>query len=105
MSITSTEYQILDEAFEHFDQALFGGMLPPCLITLNRKSKRNLGYYAPRRIFSRLNGGEIDEISLNPDQFHSKTDKEILSTLAHEMVHLWQERFAEPPRDGYHDRE
>lgn len=33
------------------------------------------------------------------------TDKEILSTLVHEMVHLWQQHFGKPGRRGYHNRQ
>ena len=46
-----------------------------------------------------------DEIALNPATFHDRTAEEILSTLVHEMVHLWQHHFGTPSRASYHNRE
>ena len=36
---------------------------------------------------------------------HDRSDREIASTLAHEMVHLWQEKFGKPGRRGYHNKQ
>ena len=46
----------------------------------------------------------MDEIALNPDSF-DRDDIMILSTLVHEMVHLWQSVFGDPSRAAYHNRE
>jgi len=35
-------------------------------------------------------GEETDEIALNPSTFRSRSTEETLSTLVHEMCHLWQ---------------
>jgi hypothetical protein len=40
----------------------------------------------------------VDEIALNPATFRNRTDREICSTLVHEMVHHGQGR-PEPPPD------
>src|SRR6516225_9588180 len=56
--------------------------------------------------FSHRTGNEArSEIALNPATFRGRTDREIASTLLHEMVHLWQYYFGKPPRKGYHNRE
>lgn len=34
-----------------------------------------------------------------------RDDRAILSTLAHEMAHLWQHYFGKPSRTGYHNKE
>ena len=41
---------------------------------------------------------------MNPDHF-GRSDEEILSTLVHEMAHVWQQTHGRPPRRCYHDRE
>lgn len=102
--ITEKQYKNLDDAYQYFNKKLFGGKLPECLITLNRKS-RTYGYYHHEKFKSRDNSDRLSEISLNPDGFNDRTDVEILSTLVHEMCHVQQFFFGSPPRRGYHDKE
>ena len=85
---TAKTYAALNRAFDFFNARLFGGELPACLVTLQRKNKA-YGYFAGGR-FGSKDGAEItDEIALNPSHFKSRTDEQSLSTLAHEMAHLW----------------
>ena len=73
-------------------------------MTLQRKNKA-YGYFAGGR-FGSKDGAEItDEIALNPSHFKSRTDEQSLSTIAHEMAHLWQHHFGKPSRNGYHNKE
>lgn len=52
------------------------------------------------------NGWERAEIALNPESWPYHSDRFILSILAHEMAHHWQQLFGKkPPRRGYHNRE
>jgi hypothetical protein len=104
LSITSGEYSAFDQAYEWFNSQLFDNALPPCLITLQRKA-RSRGYFANDRFEHRAGGSTIDEIALNPDTFRNRSDKEILSTLVHEMVHCWQRHFGKVGRSGYHNKE
>ena len=39
------------------------------------------------------------------ETFGYRSDKDILSTLVHEMCHCFQQHFGTPPRRGYHSRE
>jgi len=39
------------------------------------------------------------------DSFAGRTDEMILSTLAHEMAHVWQQTHGKAPRRSYHDRQ
>ena len=68
---TRTTYQGLTEAYDFFNERLFGG-LPRCLITMQRQ-KGAYGYFAGKRFGSR-DGREItDEIALNPAHWKSLT--------------------------------
>ncbi len=101
---TTKTYDGLNHAYTFFNDRLFGGRLPPCLITMQR-SKKAYGYFAGGR-FGTRDGREItDEIALNPSHFRSRTTEESLSTLVHEMTHLEQHHFGKPSRSGYHNRE
>ena len=47
----------------------------------------------------------VDEIAMNPSYFAIRSVEETLSTLVHEMAHLWQFHFGKPGRRGYHNKE
>lgn len=103
---TAHTYATLQEAFDYFNRELFGGELPDCLITLNTVSKKARGFYYPRKFAERNgNGGHVDEVALNPETFKGRSDEDIVSTLVHEMAHLWQEHNGKPSRNRYHNRE
>jgi predicted SprT family Zn-dependent metalloprotease len=101
--LSITEYATLDGAYKHFNDHLFGGGLPEVFITLNRKKGCN-GYHHNDKFISKEGDARVSEISLNPDTF-GRDDIEILSTLVHEMAHLWQYKFSKPSRPGYHDKD
>ncbi len=105
-AITPTQrtYNTLDDAYRFFNQRLFGGKLPGCLITMQRSAKA-YGYFAGGR-FGSPDGKEMtDEIALNPSHFRSRTTEQSLSTLVHEMAHLQQHHFGTPGRTSYHNKE
>ena len=87
MNKPTEEYSRYQSAFDYFNAELFGGRLPPCLITLQRTHHAR-GYYSSLRFAARNNYTlRADEIALNPDTFLGRSDKEILSTLVHEQTH------------------
>ena len=101
---TKRVYDGLNTAYDVFNAQLFAAQLPRCLITMQRQSKA-FGFFAGNR-FKELAGPEqADEIALNPEHFAARSTKETLSTLVHEMVHLWQHHFGEPGRGPYHNRQ
>jgi predicted SprT family Zn-dependent metalloprotease len=101
--ITTKLYGFLDRAMEYFNEHLFEKQLPDCILTLNRKAK-TYGYHHHDKFKSRDGEERRTEISLNPDGFTGRSVEEVLSTLAHEMVHAQQYVLGEPPRKGYHDK-
>ena len=100
---TKETYDVLQKAYEVFNKALFSSELPNCLITLQRR-KRSYGYFCGNR-FAREDGQLTDEIALNPSHFRERPVQEILATLAHEMVHLWQHHFGKAGRGRYHNKQ
>lgn len=102
---TAEVYSELDVAFDFFNKELFDNKLHHCLITLQRE-KRTYGYFSKSR-FVRNQDVNIftDEIALNPGYFAIRHIEETLSTLVHEMAHMYQFYFGSPGRRGYHNRE
>ncbi len=99
---TQTFYNNLQYSYNYFNEHLFNSELPQCLITCNRKNKA-LGYYSPFR-FTDSDNSTIDEIAINPDNLN-RPIKDILSTLAHEMCHLWVNfKALNSGRRGFHNQ-
>ena len=94
-------------AFEWFNERLFEGQLSFPVFTFSRKP-RMLGAFVPYR-FRRVSGESAHEIILNPHYLSLLGDYETLSTLAHEMAHLWREEYGIEATSGryrsrgYHD--
>lgn len=105
MKPTGQAYGELEQAYEFFNRQLFASELPSIMITLQRK--KNARGYCSRLRFAQHNSPEIrvTEIAMNPAYFGIRTIKETLSTLAHEMAHVWQFHFGKPGRRGYHNKE
>lgn len=102
MRPTQEAYEELQQAYDWFNKTLFGGTLPPCLITLQR-NKRTFGFFYGSRFVNRQSL-KTDEIAINPAFFAVRSAEDVLSTLVHEMVHLWQYHFGKPGRRGYHNK-
>ena len=100
---TKQTYTVLQQAYNHFNRHLFRNELPQCLITLSAERRKAYGYY--RNHPFKNNDQSTDEISLNPFTFTGRTDREIFSTLVHEMVHLWQHHFGVDNKKTAHDKE
>jgi hypothetical protein len=100
---TRQAYGELQQAYDHFNAALFEGLLPACMITLQRE-KATCGYFSSRR-FARTDGQITDEIALNPAYFAVVPLVETLQTLVHEMCHLWQQHYGKPGRGRYHNEQ
>jgi hypothetical protein len=103
-AFTQTEYQGFQQAYDFFNRELFDRSLPQVLVTLQRHAKSR-GYFSPERFSGRIDETAVHELALNPDAFTGRTDEMILSTLAHEMAHVWQQTHGKPPRRSYHDRQ
>jgi hypothetical protein len=103
---TAEAYGELQRAFDYYNNHLFDAKLPPCLITLHRGGKNTYGIFAHRRFVKLTDESQsTDEIAMNPVHFTGRSLKEILSTMVHEMAHLWQAHYAEPSRKTYHNKE
>jgi predicted SprT family Zn-dependent metalloprotease len=103
MTKHNESYITIEKAYQHFNKHLWGGKLPPCLITYTRH-RRAYGYFSPNRMITVDSKSIAHEIALNPLHFKTRPLHEVLSTLVHEMAHLWQQErgnFA----GNYHNRE
>lgn len=100
---TQELFNNLQHAFDFFNTVLFEDTLPSVLITIQRK--RGARGYFWKEVFAHKAEKEtyISEIALNPQSF-DRTDKDILSTLVHEMCHLYQAKYGNPGKGAYHNK-
>lgn len=96
---TLQTYKSLDRAFSFFNLHLFENRLPDVHIVVHRKRNAH-GYFHAEQFKHRESGERVDEIALNPESM-GRTLPEILSTLVHEMVHLWQQHDGKPGKGGH----
>lgn len=104
---TAEIYGGMQYAFDFFNAALFDNSLKKPVLTLVRK-RQVLGYFWQNK-FENIDGDITHEISINPRYLEAQADKEVLSTLVHEMVHLFRHQHGALNRkgttgtNGYHD--
>lgn len=101
---TEETYKQFQAAYDFFNGILFQGRLPQCMITMQRHSG-TYGYFCNDRFSIRGGKTTTDEIAMNPEYFATRSERKVLSTLVHEMVHLWQQHFGHPGRGRYHNTE
>jgi hypothetical protein len=96
-------YGRLQTAFDHFNRTLFEGSLGQCLMTV-RSSNRRYGHHHAGR-FIAPDGGLIGELGLHPGYFTIQPIESAMSTLVHEMAHVWQHQHGKPTRSNPHNRQ
>src|SRR5262245_21737335 len=98
-------YSAVQLAFQKFDRAFYSGALSHhrCIFTLQR-CRCAYGFFAPER-FANASVYMAHEIALNPKYFRERPAIELLSTIAHEITHLWQHHNGRPGRRGYHNKQ
>jgi predicted SprT family Zn-dependent metalloprotease len=99
---TMAQFEAYQKMFDYYNRHLFNSELPQPLLNLSRM-KNAMGFFAPGKWWSSAGEG-LHEISLNPEIL-ALEPKQVLSTLVHEMCHLWQHALGNPGRKSYHDRE
>jgi hypothetical protein len=103
MTPTVAEYSGLQVAYDHLNFELLGDELPNVMIVLTRRA-HSYGHFAADRFAAREGDDRLHEVSLNPDAFFGRTDKEILSTELHEMIHVLQAVRGTGTKRPYHNR-
>lgn len=100
---TIETYTGLQEAYDFYNEHLFNGRLPNCIITYQRQNN-SYGYHCGKR-WGNGSGDKTDEIAMNPAYFATRPIEETLGTFSHELCHLRQAYEGTPGRGGYHNKE
>jgi hypothetical protein len=85
---------------ERFDVE-FKLKLPLPVIVVDKLSRRTLGFFR----FGRNGLGLKHEITINSTHAQSKEFWQVLGTLLHECLHLWQQTHGDPSNSNYHNKQ
>ena len=97
-------YDFLYKAYKYYNQRLFENKLPErIVITIERRSNIK-GYFSSSRFSDLRENDVLSQITLNPSYFGKGDEKKVLSTLVHEMCHLYMETKGENGANGYHTK-
>jgi len=89
--------------YDHVDlmrAELFGGQVPPVVLSFEVTDRRTLGHYH----LMRTGLGVRWALNLNPVHL-ARPVFEVLSTLLHELAHAWQHEHGTPSKPPHHNRE
>jgi len=89
--------------YQHVDlmrAELFGGQVPPVVLSFEVTDRRTLGHYH----LMRTGLGVRWALNLNPVHL-ARPVFEVLSTLLHELAHAWQHEHGTPSKPPHHNRE
>ncbi len=97
---TKEMYATLYAAYDHFNQTLFDGVLPACMLLVHRKRNAH-GYYWKDQ-WRAKNGRltQLPEIALNPETM-GRDIQEVFATLVHEQAHAWDAIYGKVPTYGH----
>lgn len=78
----------LHKAFDCLNKAFYGGSLPPVIITIQSKGKRDaLGWFTVGKVWSD-GTQEMHEINISAE-YAGRDFMDIMKTMHHEMIHLY----------------
>jgi hypothetical protein len=91
LAISVAEYSGLQAAFDWMRDRLFKPLVNvdlPDVVLLMMRRGGSKGHFGNDRFSARADHRRLHEININPDANIGRTDKQIASTLCHEMAHL-----------------
>jgi hypothetical protein len=103
-SQTAASYREVEMTYDHFNEQLFGGKLPRCVFTFQRQAN-TMAYFVVERFALGSSVESRVEIVINPEYFAVVPIVQAAMALVHEAAHIWQWRFGNPSRRGYHNRQ
>lgn len=104
---TVAQFKAFQGLFDFLNKRFFDDKLPRVILNFSRESVSCFGFITHEKRWQSLEGNKVNlyEISLNPRNILNTQPIFFISTLLHEMVHLWQLEYGHPSRSGYHNQE
>ncbi len=104
MKPTQAQFAAYQQIFDYFNQRLFDNRLPDCMLSFSRRRRSSHSLFTAGQ-WREEAGSVTSEMSLNLKQLGEGEPIEVIAVLVRQMVHLWQERYGQPSRNGYFNRQ
>lgn len=107
---TSTElYAKIQLVIDELDKRFFSGAkkekIPQLVFAVNNKCRSCvISYVQPDALYDKKTDTKLQYMGINPD-YLDRPIGEILSTVCHELCHVYEHAYIHIPRGGYHDRQ
>ena len=101
-------YQKFQKAVDLIEEKFFTSKgkqaFPRYVLAINNKCKSvACAFVQNNALFDKSNGDKIQYLGINP-RYLVKGNEYVLSTLCHELCHIYENAFIHIPRGGYHDK-
>ena len=101
-------YQKFQKAVDLIEEKFFTGKgkqsFPRYVLAINTKCKSVVcAFVQNNALFDKSNGDKIQYLGINP-RYLAQGNEYVLSTLCHELCHIYENAFIHIPRGGYHDK-
>ncbi len=100
---TQTQFSAYQQLFDYFNRTLFDNSLADCMLSFSRRRSSSHTLFTAEQWREKA-GPATPEISLNLKQLSADKPIEVMALLVRQMVHLWQQRYGSPSRNGYFNR-
>ena len=107
---TSTElYSKIQTVIDEIDGRFFSGTdrekIPQLVFAINNKCRTCVvAYVQPDALYDKKTDTKLQYMGINPD-YLDRSIGEILSTVCHELCHVYEHAYIHIPRGGYHDKQ
>lgn len=101
-------YQKFQKAVDLIEEKFFTGKgkqaFPRYVLAINTKCKSVVcAFVQNNALFDKSNGDKIQYLGINP-RYLAQGNEYVLSTLCHELCHIYENALIHIPRGGYHDK-
>ena len=102
-------YTKIQLVIDSLDKSFFSGKkkesIPQLVFAINNKCKSCVvAYVQPDALYDKKTDTKLQYMGINPD-YLDRSIGEILSTICHELCHVYEHAYIHIPRGGYHDKQ
>ena len=107
---TSTElYNKIQAVIDELDSTFFSGngkeCIPELVFAINNQCRACVtAFVSPDALYDKRNNRKLQYLGINP-KYLDRDVSAILSTICHELCHIYENAYIHIPRGGYHDRQ